>query len=307
MKNVQIWRDNKNVLKCSDSITEELFQDENIQCVFYSLKKGETITITPEPFTVSVMVYVLEGELFLNTRNNRETLKSHNNILISNPDISYTLISSQFSKIMVITSAKVQDAKGSEKYTDILKQAEQKDKYTYGHGYRVGRIAMRIAREYDSSYDLITLGKAATLHDIGKINTPAEILLKPGKLTTEEFEIIKQHPVDSHQILYEYYPDEVLTSVLQHHERLDGSGYPYGLKGDVISLDARIIAVADVFDAMTSDRSYHEGASDEESLQYIESNPDAFDMRFVRILRELVNTGEIDYIGSIMNDKNESK
>lgn len=307
MKNVQIWRDDKNVLKCSDSITEELFQDENIQCVFYSLKKGETITITPEPFTVSVMVYVLEGELLLNTRNNRETLKSHNNILISNPDISYTLISSQFSKIMVITSAKVQDAQGSEKYTDILKQAEQKDKYTYGHGYRVGRIAMRIAREYDSSYDLIALGKAATLHDIGKINTPVEILLKPGKLTMEEFEIIKQHPVDSYQILCEDYPEEVLIGVLQHHERLNGSGYPYGLKKDAVSLNARIIAVADVFDAMTSNRNYHEADSDDEVLQYLESCVDAYDMRFVKILKDLVNRGEIDYIRSIMNDKNESK
>lgn len=307
MKNIQIWRDDKNVLKRIESTTDELFQDENLQSVFYSLKKGETITITPESFSVSVMVYVLEGELVFHALDKVERIKSHNSILISNPKISYILTAVSFSKILIVTNNNVQDVQGSQKYSDILKQVEKKDKYTYGHGNRVGRIAMRIAREYDSSYDLITLGKAAALHDIGKIYTPAEILLKPGKLTTEEFEIIKQHPVDSYQILHEYYSDEILTSVLQHHERLDGSGYPYGLKGDVISLDARIIAVADVFDAMTSDRSYHEAASDEESLQYIESNPDAFDMRFVRILRELVNTGEIDYIRSIMNDKNESK
>lgn len=307
MKKIQIWKDDKNVLKCTDSMTEELFQDENFQCIFYSLKKGETITITPEPFSVSVMVYVLEGELFLQTRDHIETVNDHNSILISDPDISYTLTSSNFSKIMVITSSKVQNAKDSKQYTDILKKVEHKDKYTYGHGYRVGRIAMRMAREYDLSYDLISLGKAATLHDIGKINIPAEILLKPSKLTKEEFEIIKKHPLDSYQILREDYPDEVLIGVLQHHERLDGSGYPFGLKGDAISLNARIIAVADVFDAMTSNRNYHEPDSDDEVLQYLESHSNIFDMRFVKILKELVHNGEIDYIRSIINDKIESK
>lgn len=302
MKELQIWKDENQVFQEKTSKTEELFQDDKFQTIFYSLMSGETLTITPEPYPVSIMAYVLEGKLSIHTKTYQEILNVHNSILLSDNQKTYMIEALEFSKLLVITSTEVQSADNSEDYLEILRKAERKDKGTWGHGRRVGKIAMRIAQEYDAAFDLISLGKAATLHDIGKINTPTEILLKPGKLTEEEFEVIKKHPIDSYEILKESCSSRVTQAVLQHHEKLDGTGYPYGLKGDEIGDDARIIAIADVFDAMTSIRSYHEAARDDYVLQYIESHPEAFDMRFVNILKKLVADGTIDYIRTLLED-----
>lgn len=302
MKELQIWKDENQVFQEKTSKTEELFQDDKFQTIFYSLMSGETLTITPEPYPVSIMAYVLEGKLSIHSKTYQEILNVHNSILLSDNQITYMIEALEFSKLLVITSTEVQSADNSEDYLEILRKAERKDKGTWGHGRRVGKIAMRIAQEYDAAFDLISLGKAATLHDIGKINTPTEILLKPGKLTEEEFEVIKKHPIDSYEILKESCSSRVTQAVLQHHEKLDGTGYPYGLKGDEIGDDARIIAIADVFDAMTSIRSYHEAARDDYVLQYIESHPEAFDMRFVNILKKLVADGTIDYIRTLLED-----
>lgn len=302
MKELQIWKDENQVFQEKTSKTEELFQDDKFQTIFYSLMSGETLTITPEPYSVSIMAYVLEGKLSIHTKTYQEILNVHNSILLSDNQRTYMIEALEFSKLLVITSTEVQSADNSEDYLEILRKAERKDKGTWGHGRRVGKIAMRIAQEYDAAFDLISLGKAATLHDIGKINTPTEILLKPGKLTEEEFEVIKKHPIDSYEILKESCSSRVTQAVLQHHEKLDGTGYPYGLKGDEIGDDARIIAIADVFDAMTSIRSYHEAARDDYVLQYIESHPEAFDMRFVNILKKLVADGTIDYIRTLLED-----
>lgn len=223
----------------------------------------------------------------------------NNSVLLTDIEKTYVLEAVSFSRVLGITSAEVQSVDQSEQYLEMLRKAERKDKGTFGHGRRVGRIAMRIAQEYDASYDLIALGKAATLHDIGKIHTPAEILLKPASLTKEEFEIIKRHPLDSYEILKEHYSPEVMIAALQHHERLDGSGYPYGLKGDDICMNARIIAIADVFDAMTSLRSYHDPVDDETAMAFLSSHPEAFDIRFVNILQKLMENGTIAHIRTL--------
>lgn len=135
---------------------------------------------------------------------------------------------------------------------------DSKDPYTHGHSRRVARYSVMIAREMglpDNEQEDIYF--AALLHDIGKIGIRDNILCKPGKLTDEEYRIIKEHPVISAQILepVEFLKDKI-PMVKHHHERYDGRGYPDGLKGENIPLGARIITVADSFDAMTSDRSY---------------------------------------------------
>ena len=114
---------------------------------------------------------------------------------------------------------------------------------------------------------------AGLLHDIGKISIPGDILNKPGKLTPLEFEIVKNHPSLGYTILknISYFP-ELAKIVLQHHERIDGSGYPQGLKGGEILLEARILAVADVVEAMTSHRPYRAAHPLEEALEEIRKN-----------------------------------
>lgn len=138
---------------------------------------------------------------------------------------------------------------------------EAKDPYTCGHSDRVALIGKRLARELgfpDEFCEDIFL--SGLLHDIGKVGISDDVLLKPGRLTDEEFAQIKRHPETGARLLRGLKPFErLIPGVLHHHEALDGSGYPHGLKGDAIPLMARILAVADGYDAMTSDRPYRSG------------------------------------------------
>jgi len=140
----------------------------------------------------------------------------------------------------------------------ISKAVEARDPYTAGHQQRVARLARCIAQEMDMDSDRIDgLRMGATIHDIGKIHLPAEILSKPSKLTEMEFELIKTHCQVGYDILKDIeFPWPVANIAYQHHERLDGTGYPQGLKGEEICLEARIVAVADVVEAMASHRPY---------------------------------------------------
>ena len=142
----------------------------------------------------------------------------------------------------------------------IVSALEAKDPYTYGHSLRVSEYALLMGEALKlGKEDLVTLELGALLHDIGKIGTPDHILLKAGHLTKEEFEIMKKHPVQSAEILshIELLKD-VVPIVKYHQERMDGLGYPDGLKGEQIPLLCRIVYIADAFDAMTSDRPYRQ-------------------------------------------------
>ena len=140
----------------------------------------------------------------------------------------------------------------------MSKIVETRDPYTSGHEAKVAIISCKIAEEMAMSKEQIEAIKvAATLHDIGKISIPSEILTKPGRLSDLEMEIIKTHCRVAHDILKTIkFPYPVADIILQHHERMNGSGYPQGLKGEEILLAARIIGTADVIDAMASHRPY---------------------------------------------------
>lgn len=142
--------------------------------------------------------------------------------------------------------------------TSLGATTEARDPYTAGHQRRVAHLAVEIARELQWPEDQIEgLYLASVVHDFGKIHIPAEILSKPGRLSELEFAFIKQHPETGYEILKSVdFPWPIAQTVLQHHERLDGSGYPYGLKEDEILAEAKVLAVADVVEAMTSHRPY---------------------------------------------------
>jgi HD-GYP domain-containing protein (c-di-GMP phosphodiesterase class II) len=145
---------------------------------------------------------------------------------------------------------------------------DAKDAYTHGHSFRVAKFSVAIGRQLGiGSRDLPDLEIAAYMHDLGKIGVSEAVLAKPGKLTPEEYEEIKKHPVLTNKILEPIdLPAFIVDATVQHHERLDGRGYPLGLKGNEISLYAKIIAVADVFDALTSVRPYRDAMTVEEAL-----------------------------------------
>jgi len=146
--------------------------------------------------------------------------------------------------------------------------AEMRDPYTAGHERRVAQLARAIAQRMDLDEDVVdTVRLAATIHDIGKHAVPVEILTKPSKLSANELELIRTHSMVGWEILSEAdFPAAIATIVRQHHERLDGSGYPDGITGDAITLEARIIAVADVVEAMASHRPYRASLGLEDAL-----------------------------------------
>jgi hypothetical protein len=140
----------------------------------------------------------------------------------------------------------------------LCQAVETKDLYTRGHSDRVSRGSVMIAREIGMHGDRVeALGYAGMLHDVGKLGVPTKVLQKTGKLTEEEYAAIQLHPMRGLDIVREIgFLDEALAGIMHHHERIDGRGYPMGLAGDEIPEFARVLAVADAFDAMTSTRSY---------------------------------------------------
>jgi len=155
---------------------------------------------------------------------------------------------------------------------------EARDPYMAGHQLRVADLARAIATEMGLPQDTIDgIRMAGSIHDIGKLSIPAEILSKPGKLSDVEFSLIKEHSRKGYEMLKDVEsPWPLAEIVYQHHERMDGSGYPRNLKGDEILMEARIMAVADVVEAMASHRPYRPGLGIGAALEEIEKNRGTF-------------------------------
>ncbi|MEX2444996.1 MAG: HD domain-containing phosphohydrolase [Alkalispirochaeta sp.] len=167
----------------------------------------------------------------------------------------------------------------------LAETIEAKDSYTRGHCNRVHLLSSTLAKHLNFATTAVTaIEYGALLHDIGKIGVPESILNKPGALADEEFRILKRHPEVGEQILrpLAFFAD-CLPIVRNHHERYDGTGYPDGIGGDDITPSARVVAIADAFDAMTSNRSYRTAMSFERALERIESGSGTqFDPEFTR-------------------------
>lgn len=179
---------------------------------------------------------------------------------------------------------------------------EAKDAYTHGHTERVTKYALAVARQMEANGTaefppkfFENLYIAGLLHDIGKIGVPESILCKQDKLTPQEYEIMKTHTTRGAEILSPLTGfEECINGVKYHHERYDGAGYPDGLKGESIPMVAAIIAVADTFDAITTDRSYRKGLSKEIAIAEIQKySGKQFNPRPVRAIVELYHKGEL--------------
>lgn len=154
----------------------------------------------------------------------------------------------------------------------LIKSVMEKDMYTHEHNNRLHGYSMQIAKKFNLSGEKMdNLLFAAMFHDVGKINVPDYILQKPGSLSEEEFEYIKLHPSDGKTIISKTHIKRVGNIIEQHHERLDGSGYPRGLKNKEIMWEAKVIAVADSYDAMTSDRPYRKAMAPNIAIRELES------------------------------------
>lgn len=216
----------------------------------------------------------LEESVITNSAVEREIFDEENDLWLSSAIYPTELLTLTGSKVYLHTVRDITSEKSAllelknsllkfQKLTEASIKAitlivEKRDPYTAGHQQRVSKLACAIA--YEMGYDELFVHGiriAGLLHDVGKIGIPIEILIKPGSISEDEFRLIKAHPNICYDILKDIeFTRPIADIVLQHHERLDGSGYPNGLKGDAISIDARIISVADVVEAMVSHRPY---------------------------------------------------
>ena len=176
----------------------------------------------------------------------------------------------------------------------LARTVEVKDTYTEGHSWRVANTAMRIWKKMNlpvGSLESIRIG--GVLHDIGKIGISGSILNKPGPLNDEEYEILKTHPDQGHRICLplKHNLGAALDIIRHHHEKLDGSGYPDGLSGDEISLEARVMTVSDIYDALISERAYRKRLSRADALRTLEesANEGRLDKEMVACLTEMVS------------------
>jgi putative nucleotidyltransferase with HDIG domain len=177
--------------------------------------------------------------------------------------------------------------------TLIGKVVEARDPYTQGHEQGVARIGRQIAEEMGLPADEVeAIEVAALVHDVGKLSVPAEILTKPGTLSDTEFQLIRVHSQGGYEILKDIDFDwPVADIVVQHHERMDGSGYPAGLAGDEISVAARVLMVADVIEAMAAHRPYRPALGLQAAMDEITTHPERFDPQVIAACARLWERG----------------
>lgn len=178
------------------------------------------------------------------------------------------------------------------------------DEYTFKHSVDVATIAMIIAKKANmSDNDIHMLGVAGLLHDVGKAQIPNEVLNKAGKLTEEEFAIMKQHALFGYNILKEKndLPMAVMMGVLQHHEKINGKGYPLRLSASQIAPYAKILSIADIYDALVTERPYKKAFSQQDALEMIMAMTDELDISYMRYFIESVILYPVDSVVKLSN------
>ena len=178
------------------------------------------------------------------------------------------------------------------------------DEYTFKHSVDVATMAMIIGRQSGlAEKDIYQIGVAGLLHDVGKSQIPNEILNKEGKLTEEEFAIMKKHTLFGYQILKEKseIPSEVVAGVLQHHEKINGKGYPLKLTENQISPYAKVLSVADIYDALVTERPYKKGFSPQDALEMIMAMTEELDVNYMRSFINTVILYPVDSVVTLSN------
>jgi putative nucleotidyltransferase with HDIG domain len=265
---------------------------ENFKCIL-------TIKNVSEEINSLRMAQQTRNEIFLLQN---QLIEMNNSLLVTNADSEKLNRELEF-KVKERTEELELSVKRARKLffqtVDALTQTlEIKDLYTAGHQYRVSALAGAIAKKMNLGDSVVEgIQIAGKLHDIGKIYVPIEFLTKPGSLLNEEFEVIKIHSVMGFEIIKNIeFPWPIASIVLQHHEKLDGSGYPFNLEGDAILIESRIITVADVVEAMSTNRPYRISPGLDKALEEIEAYKTIkYDTNVVDTCVELFKSGEFNW------------
>ena len=242
------------------------------------LNKGERITLVPSGEALETY-YILEGQLRCDLVSGSISISPGDYLVTESLTESYTLLAQTDVRFIYFTS-KPTFHEISQELGELMRLAvevEIKDGYTAEHCRRLQILSYATGQELGLAQDrLYVLDYGAYLHDVGKVKVPVGILQKPSALTKAEWVIMKKHPIYGRELLEKTYLKKASTIVEQHHERLDGSGYPYGLSKDEILIESYIVAVADTYDAMTTDRPYRGALPPEEAFAELRKHADIY-------------------------------
>ena len=254
---------------------EHVFSKNDFHIGKYSLPKGVFLYSTPTEQVDLIKSYtIIEGELM--ELKSRDILSTGDVFVVDGNEAIHSFYALDETFLIIHEQQSPNSIKSfletSTTMINMLSHIQAKDDYTKEHSERVYQLAkeMGLALKYHSK-QIYNLNKASRFHDIGKVFIEDAILNKPTQLNDSEFDRMKEHPTLCRDVILEKFDDEVFKIISQHHERLDGSGYPRGLKGDQIVEEAKILAICDSFDAMTTDRIYKKGMTQEEAFAELRS------------------------------------
>lgn len=279
MDGLYICKDKKYIDQVIGTSTLSLLaKKDNFEIMLYEIKADRPNSITPgDSPDLMEFYYILEGSIVIEDGKDSVKLQKYDYFYVNNIKETVPVRTLEDTKMLYVSSQPVYNLLYT--YTgelrSLLDKSEQKDAYTHNHSNRVQDLSVKIAQKLGLSSEInYTIALASLFHDIGKFFIPDEILNKPAKLSDEEFNYIKMHSTYSSELLKGKFIEDIAQIVEQHHERLDGSGYPNGLKENQIRIEAKIIGVTDSYDAMTSDRAYRAKMKPKEAIEEIISLAD---------------------------------
>ena len=302
MKDFYISRSGDSLVEVGQStnVFKLLVEHDNVNIVLNRIAATSVVWITPGDEHQYLEFYMLlSGTMALTRKGDTQELQAGDSFYFVELDEDISITPHEEIQLLCVTSQPVfgEFLNFINDLNDLNGQIERKDHYTFGHCRRVMRFAEALGRKMNlNADDLHNLLLASLYHDVGKCYLPTEILNKPGFLSDSEFAAVRRHPADSAKLLRGRFADEVMRIARSHHERLDGSGYPDGISGDQLDRPSRILAVSDVFDAMTSDRTYKKGISVDAAIAELKTLTHHYDSDVISALAGLHAEGVIDEI-----------
>lgn len=251
---------------------------QGVEILEGKLSKGKRITLVPSGEALETY-YILEGQLRRDSASGPVNISAGDYLVAETLAESYTLLAQTDVRFLYFTSQPTFH-EISQELSDLMRLAvevEVKDGYTADHCRRLQILSYAAGQELGLTQDrLYLLDYGAYLHDVGKVKVPATILQKPSALTEAEWTLMKKHPIFGRELLEKTYLKRAGTIVEQHHERFDGSGYPFALSRDEVLPESYIVAVADTYDAVTTDRPYRRAAPPEQAFAELRKYADIY-------------------------------
>lgn len=296
MEGIFIKREKHDFLNDNRNDLLPLLEQNGIEITLQTLNKNSQMWFTPSANNVEFF-YIVEGSATLVTKDGAVELKENDCFYTKKLKSKIMLRSNTDLKILCVSTCPVFNHIDNfcDELNYLIDKITEKDEYTKQHCKRVADYCLFLSRKLKCSEEMFdNLVVASLFHDVGKCLIPDEILQKRGRLSKDEFDEIKKHPGYTKNLLTGKFSDEIIKIASEHHERLDGSGYPYGLSGNQLTLEVKIIAVADSFDAMTTVRPYNRLKSFREAADELYAQKDKYDQNVTRALKEMVESGELE-------------